>query len=174
MLAGSVGFFPVKLNKDALDVVVDGMMRPGVIAYGVQHPDVHTVPAQPRWAWNAPVIESVFTLHGEGWRVIAWVIPVDDWPAHERWTEFVLGVLHSLVDAGCAISWVSSEGFFCDPPDLLLPATMSGSVVAGLAADGRFWPPADPYGPVSALSDVEMLELREASGGLAGATSAPN
>ena len=107
-------------------------------------------------------------LHGEGWKVRGWDLPLLVWPTGDAFRDAVRATLAALVIGGARVAWVGALGVpFSDPPGLLDPRCMSGGVLAWLTGDGWFGCPIDPDQPWAAASDQDMLELRRLAGRLA-------
>lgn len=155
--------------SDALVVIVDGEERPGIIAYGVSTPDT-AAGSFPSDAWPAGTSCIELALTGPGWRVLLWEIELPTWPTDEAWTGAVRRTLSAHIEAGCPVAWVGAEGWpFSDPPYLLDPGVMSGSVLAWMTRD-RFACDFDPDDEVSVLVDDPTLRmLRSRAAGLADA-----
>ena len=109
-------------------------------------------------------------MHGEGWQVRGWDVPLLVWPTGDAFRDAVRATLEALIAGGARVAWVSASGVpFYDPPGLLDPGYMSGGVLAWLTEDGWFGCPINPDQPWATASDEEMLELRRrAEGHLAG------
>jgi hypothetical protein len=158
------------LARDALTVVVGGEEAPGLIAYGLTAPGGWRQGRFPADAWPAAPEADEIVLHGEGWRVYAWEVPVVRWPGGVSFTNAVRRTLEALTRGGCAVAWAGAEGLpFCDPPGLFDPACMSGGVLAWMTDDGQFACPLDPDRALSPVSDAELLKLRRYALGLADA-----
>lgn len=159
-----------KPAREILTIVKDGRLQAGVSAYGLRANDVSNPADFPHGAWPADTGWQEGSLHGQDWEVIVWDIAPSSWPAHPEWARVVKQTLRALIDAGCIVSWIGSEGYFCDPPDLFKPECMSGGVLAAMTQAGDFDCAVDPYEPLQVLPDEKLLALRAASHGLADAS----
>ena len=159
------------LARDALVVVVDGEEVPGLIVYGLCERGACRPIEFPHGAWPADPEAGVYALHGDVWEVMLWEIPMIIWPADEAFRAAVQATLRALTNAGCRVAWIGAEGLpFCDPPDLLDPACMSGGVLAWMTDDGAFDCPLDPDRPLTPVDDGYLLSLRSHAEGLADAS----
>lgn len=108
-------------------------------------------------------------LIGERWKVAAWYVRVAAWPTRREFKNSIRRVLCGLVDEGYPVAWIGVEGSFVDPPELFVPEAMPGGVLAACSAQTGILVAVDLDLPLEAISDAEMLRLREASGGFASA-----
>lgn len=159
----------MKPAREIMMVVKDGRLQPGVSAYGLRAIQTSNSADFPLAAWPADTQWNEGRLHGQEWEVIIWDIALREWPRNPEWGRVVRQTLQSLINAGCTVSWIGSEGYFCDPPDLFKPECMSGGVLAAMTQSGDFNCVVDPHEPLRALPEEKLLELREASRGLAAA-----
>ena len=155
--------------REVLTVFWDGEETPGLTFYGLRARGESELPEFPLHDWkNAECLS--WRLHGEAWEVAVWVVRVDRWPAPDRFRSLSHLTMEALLEAGCVVSWVGREGFFIDPPDLFLPESMSKGVLSALSRATGFRTALELDQPMRSLLDDELLELREASGGLAAAS----
>ncbi|WP_179012990.1 hypothetical protein [Paenarthrobacter ureafaciens] len=144
----------------------------GFIVFGLVDPDRLPGKSFPVDMWPAGTEVAETRLHGESWEVKLWDVKISEFPHEPEWTEAVHATLKTVIDAGCRVAWVSSEGYpFVDPPHLFLAEGMSGSVFAALTSAGEFFCPLDPDQPIRAISDDHLALLREHARGLADAAS---
>lgn len=154
--------------REILTVVRRGEFRPGLSFYGLHEPNSLDA-TFPQHVWPERTEVGVSKLHGGSWEVIIWDVEFETWPRGDQWFRAVRATLASLIDAGCAVSWIGLEGYFCDPPELFLPTCMSGGVLARMTHDDDFSSSFHPDEPLRALTDAELLTLRRHSHGLADA-----
>lgn len=66
-------------------------------------------------------------LHGDGWSVALWDVPVAHWAS----VTDTFRDVREIIRRGCVVAWVGAEGFlFSDPPHLFDLAFMSGGVLS--------------------------------------------
>jgi hypothetical protein len=75
-------------------------------------------PAAPRQLWPPGTEVVPWRMHGPGWVVPLWRFRVRSWPAAEEWRGLVQATLQSMTEGGAAISWLSPDLEFSDPPSL--------------------------------------------------------
>lgn len=157
--------------RETLKVIVDGDEVPGLIAYGLRRPGGSADTSFPAYAWIAQPEPTDFTLHGEGWEVLMWEVPIVIWPAPSEMESALRATLGTLIEAGCRVAWIGAEGLpFCDPPELFDPHCMSGAVLAWMTDAGAGDCRIDPDAPITPVGDDVLLVLRAHATGLADAT----
>ncbi len=156
--------------REVLSVFWEGEEVPGLTFYGLRAPTSDALPEFPADEWDGRADCRSWRLHGEAWEVVVWTVRVDRWPGRDEFGFLTERTMHALREAGCVVSWVGREGFFTDPPGLFLPESMSQGVLAALSGATGFRTALDLDQPLRFLLDDELLELREASHGLASAS----
>lgn len=152
--------------SELLHVIWNGEQVPGVSFHGLFERHGHETVQFPREPWPDAMGVHEFLLHNDHWEVAVWDVPMASWPTGTRWREAVRTTFSKLLASGARVAWIGLEGLFCDPPDLFTPSCMSGGVLAALTCTGDFWCPVDPHAPLAALTDDQLLRLRQASEGL--------
>lgn len=156
--------------REVLTIFLGGSEEvPGLSFYGLATDAVAVGAAQfPQSRWPMCPAPEPTLLQGEDWRVLGWDLHVAAWPTGERFRDAIRATLQELASVGCRVAWVGAEGIpFCDPPGLFDPDCMTGGVLAWLSREGAFECPLDPDQPLAAVSDEEMLQLRDLAGWLA-------
>jgi hypothetical protein len=158
------------LARDALTIFADGEEVPGLIVYGLAAPSTRRSVSFPSDEWTAHPQVQEFTLHGDGWEVMTWEVPIIVWPSEDEFNRAARLTLRALIESGCRVAWIGAEGVpFCDPPDLFSPDCMSGGVLAWMTDAGDFDCPLDPDSPLRPVSDDRLRRLRRHTRGLADA-----
>lgn len=150
-----------ELTDDSLRIFWNGDELRGITAYGYWRGDAAQHPPFPLDLWPAGAECKPGSLHGPGWRVLLWDVRVPVWPAAEAWERVLEGTLQALCAAGARVAWCGVEGCFADPPGLFSPEDMSGGVWAALVPGRGFRCSAKLGGTYRALTDRELVELRE-------------
>ncbi len=141
---------------------------PGLTFYGLAPLGGPGALPFPDGVWPYALDARPLRLHGEGWQVRGWDLPLLLWPRGDAFRDAVRATLAALISDGACVAWVGALGVvFCDPPGLLDPGCMEGGVLAWLTDDGWFGCPIDPDQPWAAASDQQMLELRRHAADLA-------
>ncbi len=153
--------------REILRVFWEGEEVAGLTFYGIRTREQEDIPRFPAVKWDSLVDCRQSFLHGERWEVIVWDVKVTRWPSPGRFKEALRLTLEALLRGGCSVSWIGLEGFFVDPPDLFLPEFMSGSVLAAISEGTGLRLAVELDEPLQFLRDDELLELRQASKGLA-------
>lgn len=160
------------LAHQMMIVLCNGEEVPGFIAYGLIGPGQWRERELSVNHWPDGTQAQPWVLHGDSWEVRLWDVSLPAFPPGEQWRKAVYETLAQIIAGGCTIAWIGSEGLsFTDPPSLLLPEEMSGSVLASLTSAGDFECPIDPYKPWRTTSDHQLLRLRNHAHGLADAPS---
>lgn len=149
-----------------LTIYWDGEEVPGFIVFALGS-HKKRAPALPDFGWPIAPDVRFSTLTGERWLAAVWYVSVTVWPSAQRFQDSLRHVLAELVGDGYSVAWIGTEGSFADPPSLFNPKAMSGRVLAANSRATGFIASFDLDTPLKALTDAEMLRLREASGGLA-------
>lgn len=149
------------IARDALSIVVERVEHPGFIAYGLlgvgERPEI----AFPIDAWSTSTSPNSLALHGDGWRVHLWEVPIVVWPTRAHFREAVRQTLEALVVNGCRVAWIGAEGLpFCDPPGLFDTSSMAGGVLAWMTDDGHFVCPLDPDRELVPVDNDDLRRLR--------------
>lgn len=147
----------------------DGDEAPGFIVYALGGPEIQRPRGLPDFGWAFEPEVSPWTLKGERWKVDVWFVRVAGWPTQQEFRDSIRQVIGGLIDDGYSVAWIGMEGFFADPPSLFMPDAMSGGVLAACSRETGFLLAIDLDAPLQALTDSEMLRLREASLGFASA-----
>ncbi|WP_159803243.1 hypothetical protein [Arthrobacter zhaoguopingii] len=156
--------------RDSLTIFVDGEEVPGLIVYGLAAPSLDAVSGFPSEAWIASPSPEHFVLHGEGWKVFLWEVPIIIWPTGAAFQTAVRQTLQAMIDNGCRVAWIGAEGVpFCNPPALFDPECMSDGVLAWMTDTGHFDCPLDPDKPISPVAAEILCQLRTHAEGLADA-----
>ena len=159
-----------RLARDSLVVIVDGDEVPGITIYGLARRGERSPVVFPDDGWfGGPALDE-FVLRGEAWEIPTWDLPILVWPTADGLAAALRVSLAAVIESGCSVAWVGAEGLpFCDPPQLFDPGCMSRGVLAWMTAQGQFGCALDPDGPISPISDHELLMLRQYARGLADA-----
>lgn len=148
--------------KEVLTVMHRGSEElPGLIFYGLflEEPDVGSI-SFPTDAWPESLEPDDLLVHGDGWRVSGWELPILSWPSGDVFRGAIRRTLSTLIIAGATVAWVGAEGIpFVDPPDIFDPGFMAGGVLAWLTDDDHFACPLDPDGPLTRATDDELSYL---------------
>jgi hypothetical protein len=152
-----------------MTVYWDGEEATGFIVFALGGPQVKRPRTLPNLDWPVEFDVRSSTLTGERWKVAVWYVRVSAWPTARRFRDSIRQLLCGLVGEGYSAAWVGIDGSFVDPPELFMPKAMSGGVLAACSDTTGFLEAVDLDEPFRALSDEDMLRLREASGGLASA-----
>lgn len=148
-----------RVAKDVLHIVDRGELTSGIAMFALGSTSGWIPPEFPRREWDLTTNPTRFRLHGPGWVVHEWDVPIARWPDRIDFQERVKRTLTYLIDAGSTVAWISGEGFpFCDPPSLFDPDCMSGGVLTWLTDRGEYGSPISPEQPLEPASD-ETLEL---------------
>lgn len=159
-----------QLARNVLTVYWNGEEVTGLTFYGirprrhVQH--VEQLNIRPDFVANA----EAFFLTGNEWEAVVWSICITQWPAVSEFPGFIKMILEKLRSQGYVVSWLGRPEHFVDPPDLFLPAHMSGAVLAAITPISGLQIAVDLDEPLVGLSDDDLLRLRSESCGLAEAT----
>ncbi len=156
--------------REVLTVYWDGEEAAGFIVFALGGPNQQRPCVLPGLDWTEEPDVRPSALAGEQWKVAAWYIRVAAWPTPQVFRNSMRRVLCALVEEGYSVAWIGIDGSFVDPPELFIPESMSGGVLAACSKATGFLAGVDLDQPLRALADHEMLRLREASGGLALAT----
>lgn len=156
--------------REVLTVYWDGEEAAGFIVFALGGAERQRPCALPDLRWTMEPDVRPSTLAGDQWKVDAWYIRVAAWPTPQVFRDSMRRVLCGLVEEGYSVAWIGIDGSFVDPPDLFMPESMSGGVLAACSASTGFILGVELDQPLRALADHEMLRLREASGGLASTT----
>jgi len=157
--------------RDALTIFIDGDEVPGLIVYGLLPPGTRHAAMFPSSAWIAQPEAATFTLHGSGWEVFGWEVPIVIWPTDVEFQEAGCATMSAMIRGGSRVAWIGAEGVpFCDPPELFSPDCMSGGVLGWMTDAGDFGCELDPDAPLSPVADDVLLRLRGHAKGLADAT----
>jgi hypothetical protein len=156
-------------SREALTIFHGGREElPGLIFYGLLSAEHGGRPQFPTKAWSEAAEPEELHLHGEGWRIIGWELPVHVWPRGSAFESAVRATLAELVSTGARVAWVGAEGIpFVEPPALFDPGLMAGGVLAWMTDDGKFACPLDPDEPIPRISDETLQGLRRHAGQLA-------
>lgn len=155
--------------REQLTVFVAGVADvPGLTLYGLSAIDGEELIQLPDGMWPHAGDATPLRLHGDGWQVRGWDLPILAWPSGQAFQEAIRATLGALIKSGGCVAWVGAEGVpFFDPPELLAPECMSGGVLAWLTDEGWFGCPLDPDQPWSSATDHEMALLCRHAGFLA-------
>lgn len=157
------------LVKEALRVFVDGEETSGVIFYGLR-PYGSSQIKFPAHLWPPNHRLRPSRLLGESWEIVLWDLGLNQWPSASNWVDTVRQTLAVIVESGCVVAWMGSEGLpVSDPPHLFSPEQMPSSVLAALTAQGDFFEPPSLDSPVRTLNSSELKFLRKRATGLADA-----
>lgn len=153
--------------REVLTIYWDGEETAGFTVHALRDRSGEAIPelTPPDWPGEVEVKQAV--LHGEFWEVCVWDVRVDAWPSPGEFDESAQELLCGLVAEGFAAAWIGLEGYFADPPRLFVPDTMTGGVLAACSGETGFLPAVQLDAPLRAITDFDLLALREACGGLA-------
>ena len=153
--------------REVLTVYWDGEEAAGFIVFALGRPRMRRPRDLPDLGWTIEPDVRPSTLTGARWKVAVWYVRVAAWPTPRGFRDSIRRVLCGLVGEGYSVAWIGIDGSFVDPPELFMPESMSGGVLAACSAATGFLVGVDLDQPLRTLADHEMLRLREASGGLA-------
>jgi hypothetical protein len=154
--------------REVLSIYWDGEETAGFTVHALRHRRGEPMPELAPLDWPGKVEVRLFVLHGEGWEVCVWDVRVDEWPPPGDFDRSIQKLLCGLVAEGFSAAWIGLEGHFADPPRLFVPDEMTGGVLAACSGKTGFLPAVRLDAPLRAISDSDLLALREACGDLAG------
>lgn len=153
--------------REQMVVYWDGEEAAGFIIFALRSRSSEPVLRQLEFGWIIEPDQDSWLLVGEAWEAGAWYIKVTAWPSAKAFRESTSTLLQGLIDEGWSVAWIGGEGSFADPPKLFSPEAMSGGVLAAYSIDTGLIDVLDLDLPLRALTDFQMLALRDASHGLA-------